>query len=140
MSVTVDTAHLEISPLNLYALLNMFFMVVTLETSQLERSLLNDCALANIHPMLIAMDTSHLERSALNLSDPRRRFNVLSVNNLLRSVTPDVSQDPIGPCEPLEQSADNLRHSAMAALSSALDLGDQPVVVYHHSGHTCVLG
>ena len=46
------------------------------------------------------------------------------------SVTVDTSQDPIGPCGPLEQSADSFRHSTMAAWSSALDLGAHPVVGY----------
>ena len=34
MSVTLDTSHLEISPLNEYALKNMELMSVTLDTSQ----------------------------------------------------------------------------------------------------------
>merc|ERR1719331_1083592 len=39
----------------------------------------------------------------------------------------ETSQDPIGPCGPLEQSkSPPFRHSAMAAWSSALDFGAQP--------------
>ena len=49
-------------------------------------------------------------------------------NNLLMSVTADTSQDPIGPCGPLEQSEDSCRHSAMAALSPVLDFGAHPLV------------
>ena len=45
---------------------NMAHMVVTLETSHLERSPLNDFALSNIYTMAVALDTSHLEMSLLN--------------------------------------------------------------------------
>ena len=38
----------------------------------------------------------------------------------------ETSQDPIGPCGPLEQSVEISRHSAMAAWSFALDVGAQP--------------
>ena len=55
-------------------------------------------------------------------------------NNLLMSVTVEISQDPIGPCGPLEQSEDSCRHSAMAALISGLDVGDHSVVEYHNRG------
>ena len=44
MSVTRNTSHFEISPLNAFALWNMLFISVTLETSQLEISPLNDAA------------------------------------------------------------------------------------------------
>ena len=55
-------------------------------------------------------------------------------NNLLMSVTAEISQDPIGPCRPLEQSEDSCKHSTMAALSSGLDVGDHSVVEYHNRG------
>ncbi len=45
------------------------------------------------------------------------------------SVTLDTSQDPIGPCEPWEQSLDSLRNSPIAAFSSALDFGLKTVAV-----------
>ena len=44
MLVTLETSHLEMSPLNNEALENMAHMLVTLDTSHLERSLLNDAA------------------------------------------------------------------------------------------------
>ena len=44
------------------------------------------------------------------------------------SVTAETSQDPIGPCEPLEQSVESFRHSTMAAWSSTLDFAANPVV------------
>ena len=45
------------------------------------------------------------------------------------TVIAETSQDPIGPCEPLEQSMeDSLRHSLMAAWSSVFDLGANTVV------------
>ena len=46
--------------------LNMMFIMVTLDTSHLERSPLNDDAEANMPIMLVTLDTSHLEMSALN--------------------------------------------------------------------------
>ena len=52
------------------------------------------------------------------------------------SVTAETSHDPIGPCEPLEQSVDSCRHCSMAARSSAFDFGDHPVVLYYYSGDT----
>ena len=41
-------------------------MVVTLDTSHLEMSPLNDLAERNISGMLVTLDTSHFERSLLN--------------------------------------------------------------------------
>ena len=46
------------------------------------------------------------------------------------SVTGETSQDPIGPCRPLEQSEESFRHSVMAACTSVLDFGGRPVVAY----------
>ena len=104
----------------------MPIMSVTLDTSHLEISLLNDAAKKNIFAMLVTLDTSHLEMSTLNVS------GVLTYhlsNKPFISVTAETSQDPIGPCGPLEQSAgDSWRHSLMAALSSASDFGEYPVV------------
>ena len=42
---------------------NICFMVVTLETSHLEMSPLNDDAWSNMEPMLVTLDTSHLDTS-----------------------------------------------------------------------------
>ena len=70
--------------------------------------------------MVVTLDTSHFERSPLN-DDVE--------NNKVISVTAETSQDPIGPCGPLEQSVgDRFRHSTMAALSCALDFGAHTVV------------
>ena len=55
------------------------------------------------------------------------------------SVTAETSQDPIGPCGPLEQSVDSLRHSTMAAWScdlTDLDFGAHAVVGRYYSGYT----
>ena len=41
MSVTLDTSHLEMSPLNADALTNMLHMLVALDTSQLDMSPVN---------------------------------------------------------------------------------------------------
>ena len=59
---------------------------------------------------------------------------------LAMSVTDETSQNPIGPCGPLEQSkSDVFRHSAMAALSSLFDLGAQAVEVgYYYRDYTDV--
>ena len=51
------------------------------------------------------------------------------------SVTAEMSQDPIGPCGPLEQSEDSFRHSSMAAWSSSLDFGVHPEMG-HRTGYT----
>ena len=48
------------------ALLNMTPMSVTLDTSHVDRSPLNDDAEWNIKLMSVTLDTSHLERSPLN--------------------------------------------------------------------------
>ena len=63
-------------------------------------------------------------------------------NKLLMSFTAETSQDPIGPCGPLEQSEDSCRHSTMAALSSTLDFGVKSVVAYGrgHAGEAGDLG
>ena len=44
MSVTLDTSHLEMSPLNDVAEWNMKYIVVTMDTSHLEMSPLKDDA------------------------------------------------------------------------------------------------
>ena len=114
---------------------NISSMLVTLDTSHLERSLLNDDAEANMPIMLVVLDTSHLERSPLNLSAPGTRSLLASKNNWCISVTAETSQDPIGPCGPLEQSkSDAFRHSTMAAWSSTFDFGAQALVVVRVRG------
>ena len=45
------------------------------------------------------------------------------------SGTFETSQDPIGPCEPLEQWGDISRHSVMAAFSSESDFGAHSVML-----------
>merc|ERR1719460_1904848 len=68
--------------------------------------------------MVVTLDTFHLARSPLNADALANMANML--------VTLDTSHDPIGPCGPLEQSkSDAFGHSAMAARSSAFDLGAQ---------------
>ena len=104
----------------------MLRISVTLDTSHLERSPLNDDAPVNMPFMLVTLDTSHLEMSPLK--DDAAETSHVS-NKLFMSVTAETSQDPIGPCGPLEQSVgDSWRHSLMVALSSALDFGGHPVV------------
>ena len=83
--------------------------------------------------MLATLDTSHFEMSALNDDAPGTQD--LS-NNWLMSATAETSQDPIGPCGPLEQSVDSCRHLIIAAWSFSLDSGVHPVVEYYYSGHT----
>ena len=65
MTVTPDTSHLEMSPLNDDAEANMPNMLVTLDTPHLEMSPVNDDA-ENICSMVNPLDTSHLEMSPLN--------------------------------------------------------------------------
>merc|ERR1719506_3327803 len=69
MLVTLDTSHLEMSPLNLTAWLNMLTMLVTL-------------------------DTSHLEISPLKLPSPEHTL-LISVT----PVTSQDPIDPCGPLE-----------------------------------------
>ena len=83
--------------------------------------------------MSVTLDTSHFERSPVNLPAAGTK----SVwNNRLISVKADTSQDPIGPCGPLEPVADSVRHSTIAAWSSALDLGAHSVVGNYNRGYT----
>ena len=49
--------------LNDVALMNISSMLVTLDTSHLEMSPLNDVAPANIQFIFVTLDTSHFERS-----------------------------------------------------------------------------
>ena len=79
--------------------------------------------------ILVTLDTSHLERSPLNDGVE---------NNKVMSITAETSQDPIGPCGPLEQSVEIFRHSLMAAWSSLLDL--RPVVGCYYMGQTFGFG
>ena len=73
--------------------------------------------------MSVTLDTSHLEMSPLNDEPP------WTSSKLLVLVTAETSQDPIGPCGPLEQSVgDSSKHRTMADLRSALDSGAQPVI------------
>ena len=98
-------------------------MPVTLDTSHLEISLLNDVAPENIEPILVTLDTFQLEISPLN--DDAAHVS----NNPLMSATDETSQDPIGPCGPLEQLVgESWRHCTVAALSSSLDFGAHAVV------------
>ena len=63
-----------------------------------------------------------------------------SKNSLRMSGTADTSQDPIGPCGPLEQSVgDSCRHSTMADWSSVLDFGAHAVAVYYYRGHALMV-
>ena len=110
----------------------MYFMSITLETSHLEISPLNDDAEANMASMLVALDTFHVDMLPLNLFAPITKS---PLNNWYISITAETSQDPIGPCGPLEQSLDSCRHPLMAAWSSALDFAAHPVVEYCDMGH-----
>ena len=105
-------------------------MLFTLDTSHLERSPLNDDAKWNRPHTVITLDTSHLEMSPMNLSAPGTPSRL---NIMLISVTADTSHDPIGPCGPLEQSfvLDNFRQSLMAAWSCAPEVGAHPAVEYY---------
>merc|ERR1719201_1453892 len=125
MSVTLDTSHLEMSPLNDDALKNISPMLVTLDTSQLEMSPSKDDAGLNIRNISVTLDTSQLDMSPLNSLALLMRFIFLSMNSAVMSVTPETSQDPIRPWGPFLQERDRSRHSAMAAWSSALDCGAQ---------------
>ena len=131
MVVTLDTSHLDMSLLNDDAEANMDSVLVTLDTSHLERSPLNNDAKANMARVVVTLDTSQSEMSPVNLSALGTKSRL---NNMLMSVTAETSQDPIGLCGPLKQSADSCRHSPMASWSSALVLGDRAVVGYHNRG------
>ena len=70
--------------------------------------------------MVVTRDTSHLEMSPETFDESKTSF---------MSVTPETTQEPIGPCEPLEQpKSDAFMHAAMTAWSSAFDLGANTVV------------
>ena len=59
MAFTLDTSHLEMSPLNNVANANMSDMIVTLDTSHFERSPSNNLAPENIQLTSVTRDTSH---------------------------------------------------------------------------------
>ena len=80
--------------------------------------------------MSVTFDTSHLEMSTLS------EVGTPSKNNQFISVTAETSQDPIGPCRPLEQSEDSCRHSLMAAWRPGLDFGVHSVVRCYCRGDT----
>ena len=77
-----------------------------------------------MYSMVVTRDTSQLEISPLNSSVPE---TTSKSNKLFISVTPDTSQDPVGPCGPLEQSLDSFRQYTIAAKSSAFDFTVHPV-------------
>ena len=87
--------------------------------------------------MVVTRDTSQLEMSPLNFSVPETSDESKTSS---MSVTAETSQDPIGPCGPLEQSLDSFRHCSMVGRSSAFDFGANTVVavvvvvvVYYYS-------
>ena len=60
MFVTRETSHLDRSPLNEVAPLNIPSMLITRDTSHLEMSALNDVAPLNNPLMSVMSDTSHV--------------------------------------------------------------------------------
>ena len=109
--VTLDTFHLEISPLKAWEFSNMPSIVFTLDTSHLEISPLKLYASENIYRIDIARETSHLEISLLKVSTD----NIKSI-----VTTFDTSQSPIGP---FGQSPDPFGHALMALTRSLLPTG-----------------
>ena len=75
----------------------MAHMLPTLDTSHLEMSPLNDDAEWNMYVIVVTLDTSHLEMSPTNLFASGRGLFLVSRNNRLISVIAETSQDPIGP-------------------------------------------
>ena len=65
MSSTLETSHIEMSPLKEPANTNISNMMVTLDTSHFEISPLKEPEYANMPDMVVTLDTSHLERSPL---------------------------------------------------------------------------
>ena len=91
----------------------MSIMAVTLDTSHLEMSPPNDDAPINMRDMSVTLDTSHSEMSPTNDGPDGTSHGS---NKLFILTTAETSQDPIGPCGPLKQSVfDSWRHSLMAA-------------------------
>ena len=87
--------------------------------------------------MLVTLDTSQLDMSPMNL------FALgTNLNNKLMSVAAETSQDPIGPCGPLEQSVDSFRDSLMVTWSLAfgVDFESHPIVGYYYRGTLLGLG
>ena len=82
MLTTLETSHLDISPLNNSFLVNMKLISVTLDTSHFERSPLKEFAPANKWFMSATLDTSHsaigpcgpLEQSQHNLRHASTAF------------------------------------------------------------------
>ena len=116
--------------LNDAASINIAYMVDTLDTSHLEISPLNNTAYRNMNSMVVTLDTSHLEISPLN--DDKGKNMAFMLSGMA-----ETSQDPIGPCGPLEQSKSfSVRHSTMAALSSASDVRANAAVAHYNRGYT----
>ncbi len=67
MSVTLETSHFDMSPLNKVADENMLLVSVTLDTSQFEMAPLKDVADENITVIVVMLDMSHFESSPLGL-------------------------------------------------------------------------
>ena len=67
--LAVHVAAVANVPVNVFVVL-MKSMTVTFDTSHLERSPLNDEAELNMYCMLVTFDTSHLDRSPLNDEAP----------------------------------------------------------------------
>ena len=79
---------------------------------------------------MATLDTSQLEMSPVNSFALGTGLRFASKKSQLMSVTVETSQDPIGPCGPLEQRVDSFKHAVMAAWNSALDAGAHAVVEY----------
>ena len=71
--------------------------------------------------MLVTRDTSQAEMSPLNDSQSEKAEPM--------SITPEMSQDPIGPYAPVAQSLSSWTHSRMASVSSRLELGVKITVI-----------
>ena len=69
MSVTPETSHFEMSPLNNLASRNIRAIALTLDTSHFEMSPSNHAAPWNMAPMPVTLDTSHAPIGPCELSE-----------------------------------------------------------------------
>jgi hypothetical protein len=92
MSVTDETFHEDMSPVNEVAWLNILAVLVTDDTSQLDKSELKPKAPSNMDVRSVAPETSHPDKSPLNDAAEGERE---MANRKLRSSTSEIHQSPM---------------------------------------------
>ena len=121
MSMTLETSHFEMSPVNTVVPKNILCMSVTREMSHFEMSPSNTFVRENIRAMAVTLDTSQFEMSPLNCVAPQKVADM--------SFTLDTSH-----------FEGNFRQSSTALSSCVIDCGENPLVPHSVSERSSLHG